>query len=444
MCHIVKGTCFECKPGWIGILCETNDLSYKQIASQLHTFPGVSYDAGNAVDRDLSTCMRTREIGFNSSYKTVWWKVDFGGVYNIYSINIVFRSYNGSESRQRGRFAGFSLYVSVNDVSTTSEIKNSTLCYKDETHLPPLNFTAICASRGRYVIFYNERVAGVSYPAEYQVMDVLTELCEVVVQGCKMPGVYGSKCDNLCPINCKDSTCHVENGTCFGCKPGWIGTSCDMKCTEGLYGFNCSRQCKGHCRETIPCNHVTGMCDEGCAAGWVGMFCEEACQRGLYGTNCSLSCSPNCKTCRPTDGLCSCKEGWMGHNCSDECIQSYGENCQYPCSGQCINRTCDRFNGNCWCDFKHDNLRNFETTDAPSTTVWIVAFSLSLVIHIIFISATLISRRKTLLKRKSTTDNVEFAWRSGSNTVQTASTDNPSHYQELRVLKDDNAYQTLQ
>lgn len=64
-----------------------DDLSYKQIASQLHTFPGVSYDAGNAVDRDLSTCMRTREIGFNSSYKTVWWKVDFGGVYNIYSIN---------------------------------------------------------------------------------------------------------------------------------------------------------------------------------------------------------------------------------------------------------------------------------------------------------------------------------------------------------------------
>lgn len=48
------------------------------------------------------------------------------------------------------------------------------------------------------------------------------------------------------------------------------------------------------------------------------------------------------------------------------------------------------------------------------------------------------------MKRKSTTDNVDFAWRSGSNTVQTATTDNPSHYQELRVLKDDNAYQTLQ
>lgn len=41
-----------------------------------------------------------------------------------------------------------------------------------------------------------------------------------------------------------------------------------------------------------------------------------ACQPGYYGTNCSLACSPNCKTCRHTDGLCSCKAGWMGHNCS--------------------------------------------------------------------------------------------------------------------------------
>lgn len=53
-------------------------------------------------------------------------------------------------------------------------------------------------------------------------------------------------------------------------------------------------------------------------------------------------------------------------------------------------------------------------------------------------------QRKTLLKRKSIRDKVDFAWRSGSNTVQTATTDNPSHYQELRVSKDDNTYQTLQ
>ena len=29
------------------------------------------------------------------------------------------------------------------------------------------------------------------------------------------------------------------------------------------------------------------------------------------------------------------------------CLQSYGENCQYPCSKNCVNQTCDRFHGIC-------------------------------------------------------------------------------------------------
>lgn len=82
------------------------------------------------------------------------------------------------ENRQRGRFAGFSLYV-----STTGEIEGSTLCYKDGPQLPPLNFTAICAEHGRYVIVYNERHNEVIYPEGYELIAVVTELCEVVVQG---------------------------------------------------------------------------------------------------------------------------------------------------------------------------------------------------------------------------------------------------------------------
>ena len=39
--------------------------------------------------------MRTKEIGINSPDKTVWWKVDLGGVYNIYSVNIAFKNYDG-------------------------------------------------------------------------------------------------------------------------------------------------------------------------------------------------------------------------------------------------------------------------------------------------------------------------------------------------------------
>ena len=82
------------------------------------------------------------------------------------------------ENRQRGRFAGFSLYVSSN-----GSRDNSSLCYKDGPDLPPLNFTTTCITSGRYVTFYNERLDGVIYPKEYEVSDVVSELCEVIVKG---------------------------------------------------------------------------------------------------------------------------------------------------------------------------------------------------------------------------------------------------------------------
>lgn len=81
-------------------------------------------------------------------------------------------------NRQRGRFAGFSLYV-----SDTGEIQGSTLCYKNSSQLPPLNFTTTCIDNKRYVIFYNERIDRNTYPEGYDVLGVFTELCEVIVQG---------------------------------------------------------------------------------------------------------------------------------------------------------------------------------------------------------------------------------------------------------------------
>ena len=77
-------------------LC-TDDLSKGRVATQStsyrYMFPDL-YKASNAVDRNITTCMRTEEIGGNSPDQTVWWKVDLGGVYNIYSVYILFRSYN--------------------------------------------------------------------------------------------------------------------------------------------------------------------------------------------------------------------------------------------------------------------------------------------------------------------------------------------------------------
>ena len=82
------------------------------------------------------------------------------------------------ERRQQGRFAGFSIYVSSNGTRD-----NASLCYKDGPKLPALNFTTPCISYGRYVVFYNERLHGITYPDGYEVYLVYNELCEVTVHG---------------------------------------------------------------------------------------------------------------------------------------------------------------------------------------------------------------------------------------------------------------------
>ncbi|XP_078327528.1 receptor-type tyrosine-protein phosphatase alpha-like [Crassostrea virginica] len=367
-----------------------DDLSYKKVASQSTSYQHPQnepqkYVADNAVDRNTATCMRTEAIGQGEQVpdKTVWWKVDLGGVYNIYSVNILFKNYDGYEQRQRGRFAGFSLYV-----SDTGDIDGSFLCYKNGSLLPPLDFNTTCITSGRYVIFYNERLIGVTYPEGYEASsNVYMELCEVFVDGCSKHGVYGSECDTHCPNNCKYNTCHILNGDCFGCKPGWTGTNCNTKCVGGWYGINCTQQCFGHCLSNVVCNHETGQCDGGCAYGWYGQYCnetcighcinnatcneetglcdggcnagwkgyrcDEACKDGTFGHGCINNCSGQCvddSPCNKQTGHCNrgCKPGYTNVFCNQSCVNSrYGKNCSNPCSTHCINRTCDRFNGSC-------------------------------------------------------------------------------------------------
>lgn len=73
-----------------------DDLSFKAVASQSKMVidPSNLYAASNAVDRNTSTCMRTVAIGNTAVEKTTWWKVDLGGTFNIYSINILFKNYD--------------------------------------------------------------------------------------------------------------------------------------------------------------------------------------------------------------------------------------------------------------------------------------------------------------------------------------------------------------
>ncbi|XP_052694743.1 receptor-type tyrosine-protein phosphatase alpha-like [Crassostrea angulata] len=349
--------CNHCVFYAVGLLAAFayDKISLNKIATQSHYPPsGTGYEASKALDGNTETCMRTNTIGDNSPDKTVWWKVDLGGVYSIYSINVQFKNYDGYDIRQRGRFAGFSLYVSDTDVSSIADIKGSTLCYKDGPELPTLNFTTICTKFGRYVLFYNERLKEVEYPDTYPLTNVVTELCEVAVQGCINFGIYGSNCDTPCSSNCKESTCHIQSGKCFNCKPGWTGIYCTTKCIEGWHGTNCSKQCVGHCRDGASCNHETGQCDKGCAAGWTGLQCTEDCKDGNYGYDCINNCSGHClnnSPCNKQTGHCDggCDPGYTNVYCNKECTSGhFGLDCRELCSGYCTNNEpCNHVNGIC-------------------------------------------------------------------------------------------------
>ncbi|XP_034321960.2 protein draper [Magallana gigas] len=203
----------------------------------------------------------------------------------------------------------------------------------------------------------------------------------------------------MCSSHClDDSPCNKKTGVCDrGCSPGYINSDCGTECSTGYFGMNCRENCSGHCVNNESCDHVTGVCFNGCQDGYIGARCDEICKKGYYGKNCSLVCSPNCKTCRHTDGLCSCKAGWMGPNCTTECVWSFGENCQYPCGGYCIDQRCDRFNGSCL--YGNCTLGTQQNDDSkhitPVTIAFIVGLSASVIVNIVAIGSFLLELRYT-------------------------------------------------
>lgn len=77
-------------------------------------------------------------------------------------------------------FLGFSVYV-----SNTTKKSEGVLCFKDTTFTTrniPAVFTTNCTVHGQYVIYYNERLPGVTYPEDYS-KDAEADLCEVEVYG---------------------------------------------------------------------------------------------------------------------------------------------------------------------------------------------------------------------------------------------------------------------
>ncbi|XP_061170695.1 uncharacterized protein LOC133180136 [Saccostrea echinata] len=316
------------------------------------------YAADKAVDRNNDTCTRTDIIGPTAQKKEVFWYVDLGDIYNLYDIAIKFKDYGSKhEDRQRGRFAGFSLYL-----SNTTRKEDGHLCYKDGPQLPPLDFKTRCIGHASHVIFYNERLDGTVYPTGYESLS-LTELCEVTVQGCADQGTYGETCEMNCPEHCQENRCDIINGTCLGCMPGWTGKICQTPCAGGSYGLECKHQCLGHCRDGHTCNSVTGNCDKGCASGWTGSLCNESCISGRYGPDCVFNCSGHClnkSPCNRTNGHCDsgCSPGYTGPFCTKECPHKrYGKDCVHSCSTNCVNETCNKYNGNCSLGCKDPSLQ---------------------------------------------------------------------------------------
>nr|XP_034311830.1 receptor-type tyrosine-protein phosphatase epsilon isoform X2 [Crassostrea gigas] len=343
---------------WIFVVINTfiirlgnGDLSANRNTNHFKQLPGCpDCEASNAVDGNINTCTGT-EFGNTSPDKITWWYVDLGGVHSVYNIRIQFKDYPQYTMRQRGRFAGFSLYVS----NSTDMMPSGVLCYKDGPELPPLDFNINCTIYGRYVIFYNERLVGSMYPVEYVTANIISGLCEVTVTDCSNLGVYGSNCDIPCPDNCRERRCDIINGTCLECTPGWMGENCTTGCTPGYYGPKCESKCVGYCKDNDPCNHISGLCANGCYDGWTGENCATECPTGKFGPDCVYNCSRHCMgdvTCNRTTGRCDtgCKAGYTGELCDAEgCTPGYyGPKCESKCVGYCKdNDPCNHISGLC-------------------------------------------------------------------------------------------------
>nr|XP_034318885.1 multiple epidermal growth factor-like domains protein 10 isoform X1 [Crassostrea gigas] len=313
-----------------------------------------TYDASNAVDgRKSDLYYDGGQCAVSNKRQTATWWVNLNTIHRIHHITIYF----GTDHKPSGFInilpelpLGFSVYV-----SNTTDRLQGTLCYKDDNFTRgtiPTVFTTTCPVHGQYVIYYNERLPGVTYPYDYSKY-VFTGLCEVEVYGCPATGCYGSNNTLPCPdVNCQ--YCHIETGTCHGCRTGYQGHRCELACDEGSYGPGCKQMC-GQCRLVNQCSNINGICLTGCDAGYKGDLCKTPCDRGSYGFECNETCGHCRDQCSNINGICvtGCDAGYQGDLCKTPCDRGlYGSECNETC-GKCrgLNQ-CSNINGTCFtgCD----------------------------------------------------------------------------------------------
>ncbi|XP_062574208.1 multiple epidermal growth factor-like domains protein 10 [Saccostrea cucullata] len=332
--------------------------SYENVAFSKPTWQSQQYNPGNALFNSSNAVDGKKSnlkawggecVISAARYRTATWWVNLESVYSIHDIRIYYRTDNAVWDATNGytrRFLGFYVYVS----NTTNRLEGY-LCFHDTNYtratIPSIaNIT--CPVHGQYVIYFNERLRGTSYPSGYSIY-AFNELCEVEVYGC-IPGFYGLDCFIPCPENCR--YCHIETGVCSWCKPGYQGYQCENECDGGRYGQDCGRICRT-CLENTQCNYINGSCLEGCDAGYEGTLCDSECSAEYFGYNCENKCNDNCgvpNKCNKTTGECEggCQAGWKGLLCSEQCDDNrYGQDCGQIC-GACLGyKQCHYINGSC-------------------------------------------------------------------------------------------------
>ncbi|XP_078328710.1 uncharacterized protein LOC111114478 isoform X1 [Crassostrea virginica] len=337
-------------------------LAYENIALDKPTHQDFPYgttdtiteeliQASNAVDglkSNLSIWSGQCVISNNEKRTATWW-VNLGSIVSIHHITIYYRTGNapwGIDNGFTSRFLGFSLYV-----SNTTNKSDGTLCFEDTNFnlsTIPAVLNTTCFLHGQYVIYYNERSAGKTYPDGYS-QYAFNELCELEVFGCRR-GYYGFTCKSMCSQHCL-SDCHIETGSCGGCKPGYRGDRCESKCEIGKYGNQCQSEC-GACLVLSQCSHVNGTCLTGCSDGFTGSLCNTKCGVGKYGNQCQSECGAclDRNQCFHVNGTCltGCSDGYTGSLCKTKCrVGKYGKQCQSEC-GACLDQNqCFHVNGTC-------------------------------------------------------------------------------------------------
>ncbi|KAM4809528.1 angiopoietin-1 receptor [Rhinophrynus dorsalis] len=142
-----------------------------------------------------------------------------------------------------------------------------------------------------------------------------TAITRLIVRRCEAQK-WGQRCNMICPECQNNGVCHEDTGECI-CPPGFMGTTCEMPCSDNTFGTTCKEKCeeKEGCKSHMFCLMDPYGCS--CASGWKGIMCDEACPDGSYGPDCKLKCLCSRGICDRFKG-CICPEGWRGLHCENE------------------------------------------------------------------------------------------------------------------------------